>query len=56
MPFSEQFECADCFHVGALDIHGGCELCHGQQVMSLEVKQALSFRAVEAVATQAVSA
>jgi hypothetical protein len=37
MHTKEHFECANCFHKWPLDIHGGCEHCHSQAVMSLAV-------------------
>lgn len=33
----ELYECSNCFHRGPLDIHGGCERCHSQAVMSEQV-------------------
>lgn len=37
MKTGEQFECGNCYHVGHLDLHGGCERCHSQAVLSIEV-------------------
>jgi len=37
MKTGEQFECRNCHHVGDLDLHGGCECCSSQAVVSLEV-------------------
>lgn len=34
---AEQFECMNCYHSGPLNEHGGCEQCHSQAVMSLEL-------------------
>jgi hypothetical protein len=33
----ELFECRDCFHIGPLNVHGGCEECHSQAVISQEL-------------------
>jgi len=38
----EQFRCAACAHVGPLDVHGACELCHSQDVTSLEALAVLA--------------
>lgn len=32
----EKFECRDCLHVGTLDVHGACECCGSQSVISIE--------------------
>lgn len=42
MKTGEQFECLDCYHVGSLDIRGGCEHCHSQAVISAELVSLLS--------------
>lgn len=39
----EQYECQDCYYVGALDQHGACSQCGSQVVVSLEVKEILQF-------------
>lgn len=33
----EKFECRDCFHAGPLNIHGRCERCNSDSVISQEV-------------------
>jgi len=37
----EHFECRDCLHVGSLDVHGACERCGSQAVISVEVLSVL---------------
>ena len=37
MKTGEQFECRNCHHVGHLDVHGCCECCHSQAVVSTEL-------------------
>lgn len=32
----ESFECRACFHVGPLTVHGACERCGSQSVISQE--------------------
>jgi Zn finger protein HypA/HybF involved in hydrogenase expression len=39
---TEQFECANCSHVGPTNIHGACEHCGSPAVISLEVAMALT--------------
>lgn len=41
---SEHFECRNCFHVGPLTVHGRCERCHSDKVMSVEVMEVIEFR------------
>jgi hypothetical protein len=33
----EKYECRNCFHAGTLSVHGGCEHCGSQAVISLEL-------------------
>jgi hypothetical protein len=33
----EQFECCNCFKIGALNSHGGCAECGSQAVISQEL-------------------
>jgi hypothetical protein len=35
----ERYECRNCFHVGPLNVHGGCESCGSQAVISQELMQ-----------------
>jgi len=37
VPAAEHFECTNCFHIGPLSVHGGCEECHSQAVISQEL-------------------
>ena len=30
----ERYECSNCFHIGPLNQHGGCERCMSKAVMS----------------------
>ncbi|MCU1338826.1 MAG: hypothetical protein JWO19_4407 [Bryobacterales bacterium] len=43
----EQFQCCDCLHIGPLDIHGGCEGCHSQAVISQELISLRDLRQLE---------
>lgn len=33
----EKYECTNCFHAGPLGLHGGCECCGSQAVISVEL-------------------
>jgi hypothetical protein len=33
----ERYECSNCFHVGPLNVHGGCESCGSLAVISQEL-------------------
>jgi hypothetical protein len=33
----EQYQCCACFHIGPLNLHGGCERCSSQIVISQEL-------------------
>lgn len=43
---AEHFDCANCDHVGALDIHGACEACGSRAVMSTATRPVMATRLV----------
>ena len=47
MKTGEQFECGNCYHVGHLDLHGGCEHCHSQAVVSKDLLELVRIREEE---------
>lgn len=44
----ERYECSNCFHVGPLNQHGGCERCLSRAVIS----EAVILQASETLAPQ----
>lgn len=48
---AELFECRDCFHAGTLTIHGRCEACNSDCVISQELIALLLHRGTDAFLT-----
>lgn len=44
---NEQFQCCDCFHIGALNIRGACEECGSQAVISQELIELKELARIE---------
>jgi hypothetical protein len=51
----EQFECANCYHIGPLNSHGGCEQCWSSAVVSLDRIEVVSVRTGSPLSKRTVS-
>jgi rRNA maturation endonuclease Nob1 len=52
---NDEFQCEACFHIGALDVHGACECCGSQRVISQALIQAVNAGASSSCTMSTVS-